>query len=134
MGHEFIDRSLRTSGIVHLVFLPFGLYYLGVFGSLAVFSGAVWGIVNLILISRLIKATIRVEKTQHVTVIGLMIIKFPLLYVSGYCLLKISQFEPMLLVVGFTSILGVIALRVLGRALIDPDNKKQNSGEFEKVV
>jgi hypothetical protein len=134
MGHQFIDRSLRTSGIVHLILLPFGLYYLGVWGALAVFSGAVWGILNLIFISRLIQASIRPDGVQHGRVIGLALIKFPLLYGSGFCLLKISNFDPLMLVVGFSSTLGIIALKAMGRALVDPDNKKQNSGELEKVI
>ena len=134
MGHEFISRSLKTSGVVHLIALPFTIFYLGTWGSLAIFSGAVWGIVNLIFISRLIQATINPEGVQHGRAIGMAIIKFPLLYGSGYALLKIPHFDPLFLVVGFTSILAIIALRVVGRALLDVDNKKQNSGGLEKVL
>ena len=41
MGLEFIDRTLKTSGVVLLVFFPFGLFYLGVFPALAAFSGGI---------------------------------------------------------------------------------------------
>ena len=59
MGLEFIDRTLKTSGVVLLIFLPFGLFYYGVFPSLAIFSGGVWGMLNLIFISALVGETLQ---------------------------------------------------------------------------
>jgi len=131
MGLEFIDRTLRTSGIVLLVFLPFGLYYLGVFPALAVFSGGVWGMLNLILISALVRATFRPEGVQTQRAIGLSLLKFPLLYVSGYFLLKVSQFEPLHLLIGFSSLLGIMVLKTLGRLMIHADDEVQNGKEVK---
>ncbi len=107
---------------------------MGVWSTLAVLSGGIWGLVNLLFISRLIKTTITAESVQHGRAIGLALIKFPLLYFSGFCLLKITHFDPLYLVAGFTSILGIIALKVMGRAVLDLDDKNQNSGELEKVI
>ena len=59
MGLEFIGRTLRTFGLVLLIFLPFGFYYFGLYATLAILSGAVWGIVNLIFLTELVKAIIR---------------------------------------------------------------------------
>jgi len=134
MGLDFISRSLKTSGVVLLIFLPFGLYYLGVYNTLAIFSGAVWGIVNLLFITRLIKVTIRPDGVNSFQAIGLSLIKFPLLYLAGYFLLKIPHFEPLYLVIGFTSILAIITLKVMGKALIDSDSQKQNNGRLQKVL
>ena len=84
MGLEFIDRSLKTTGIVLLIFLPFGLYYLGVYPALAVLSGGVWGIVNMIFTAALIRATINPEGVNKRKAFGLALFKFPLLYGAGY--------------------------------------------------
>lgn len=137
MGLEFIDRSIRTSGILLLIFLPFGLFYLGVYPTLAVLSGAVWGIINLLFITRLIRATITPGKIDKFQAFGIGLFKFPLLYVAGYFLLKIPQFDPVFLLVGFTSILGVMVLKVMGRAVLGLDNnqnKQRSGGGLQKAL
>ena len=128
MGLGFLDRSLRTTGILTLIFLPFGYYYMGIFPTLAVFSGAIWGMINLIFISALVRTALRSDKINKLRALGLSAIKFPLIYASGYFLLKISQFDPLLLLIGSSVVMGVIVLKVLGRAMMQlednaPDNK-----------
>jgi hypothetical protein len=134
MGLEFIERSLRTSGIVLLIFFPFGLYYLGVYPALAVLSGGVWSIINLMFITALIRSTIRPDGADKVQAIGLGLFKFPMLYLAGYFLLKVPHFDPVYLLVGFSSILGIMVLKVMGRAVIGAGDEKQNSGRLQKVV
>jgi hypothetical protein len=118
VGLEFIDRTLRTTGIVLLIFLPFGVYYLGIWPALAVFSGGVWGMVNLIFISALVRATIKPGRPDKMKVLGLGVFKFPLLYLSGYALLKVPQFSPLFLLCGFTSLLAIIVLKGIGMAIM----------------
>ncbi len=77
MGLDFIDRTLRTTGIVILVLLPFSLYYFGVWPTLAAFSGAVWGMLNLLFLTGLVKATLRPEGADKMTAIAVLLIKFP---------------------------------------------------------
>lgn len=117
MGLEFIDRTLKTTGIVLLIFLPFGVYYLGVWPALAVFSGGVWGMVNLIFISALVRATIQPEKVNKRKVLGIAIFKFPLLYLSGYALAIVPQFDPLYLLCGFSSLLLIIILKGIGGSI-----------------
>jgi len=117
VGLEFIDRTLRTTGIVLLIFLPFGVYYLGVWPALAVFSGGVWGMVNLIFISALVRAAIRPEKVSKRKVLGIAIFKFPLLYLSGYALAIVPQFDPLYLLGGFSSLLLIIILKGIGGSI-----------------
>jgi hypothetical protein len=117
VGLEFIDRTLRTTGVVLLIFLPFGVYYLGVWPALAVFSGGVWGMVNLIFISALVRAAIHPGKIDKRKVIGIAIFKFPLLYLSGYALAKVPQFDPLFLLCGFSSLLLIIILKGIGGSL-----------------
>jgi len=121
MGLEFIARSLRTYGIVLLIFLPFGLYYFGVYPTLAVLSGGVWGILNLMFITALVRLTIRPGGADAGRAIAIGLIKFPLLYAAGFFLLKVEQFSPVHLLIGFGGIMGIIVLKVLGRLALGLD-------------
>ena len=125
MGLDFIDRTLKTSAVVLLIFLPFGVYYFGVFPALAILSGAVWGLVNLIFLAHLIRTVIRPDNIDVKKAVGLGVIKFPLLYASGYFLLTIKEFTPLHLMIGFSLFIAVMLLKVLGRVVLgmDKDNK-----------
>jgi hypothetical protein len=130
LGLEFLDRTLRTTGIVLLIFLPFGLYYIGVWPALAVFSGGVWGLVNLIFVSALIRAAIQTGEVDKMKTLGLVIIKFPLLYGAGYFLTQVPQFDPLYLLAGFTSLFVIIVLRGVGTAMMRASDR---NGDSEKV-
>jgi len=123
-GFELIDRTLRTTAIVLSVFFPFGIYYLGLYPSLAVLSGGVWGMMNFIFITFLIKATLSPEGADLVRAAIIAFVKFPLLYLTGYFLLKVPQFEPLYLLAGFSGLLLIVILKVLGRALLGMDKPK----------
>ena len=131
-GFELIDRTLRTSAIVLSVFFPFGIYYLGLYPSLAVLSGGVWGMFNFIFITFLVKVTLGPEGVNLVRASFFALIKFPLLYLTGYFLLKVPQFEPLYLLAGFSGLLLIVILKVLGRALLGLDKPeitdKSNEG------
>ena len=127
MGPEFISRTLRSAAIVLLIFAPFGLYYMGVWPTLAVISGGVWGILNLFFIMRLIRVTIRPEGVMPLPALGLALFKFPLMFVAGYFMLKVERFDPIYLVAGFTGILAILILRVLGRSLVESNNLPEDS-------
>jgi len=80
--------------------------------------------VNLLFLSGVVKTTICPEGADKMRALGLMIVKFPLLYLAGYFLLKVPQFEPLHLLAGFTLLFLIIVLKVLGRALLGMDDKK----------
>ena len=134
MGLEFIDRSLRTFGAVLLIFLPFGLFYLGIFPALAVFSGGVWAILNLIFISALVRSTVRPGGVDKRRALGLALFKFPLLYVSGYFLLQVRPFEPLYLLIGFVGLFGVIILKAVGRALVGVHDQQDDSNNARSLA
>lgn len=119
-GLEFISRSLRTTAIVLLILAPFGLFYFGLWKTLSFFSGGIWGILNLLFITALVKAALRPGGMDTLRALGWAIIKFPLLYATGYFLLKVDQFYPLALVLGSALALVIIVLKVLGRALVNP--------------
>lgn len=130
---DFIDRTLKTTGIVLLIAFFFGTYYYGLYNALAFLSGGVWGIVNLMLLKKLVRSAIRPEGIDTVAVIMIMLVKFPLLYAAGYFLLKVTMFTPVALVVGFSSVLGVLVLKALGRVFLGLDTNGNNK-PVEKVI
>lgn len=134
MGLAFIDRSLRTFGVVLLIFVPFGLYYMGVYPTLAVFSGGIWSLVNLIFLSALIRSTVKPGGTDKRRAIGLSLFKFPLLYGSGYFLLTIKQFEPLYLLIGFVGLFAVIVLKAFGRFLVGVNDQPDNGTEVRRTA
>ncbi|MBN1212090.1 MAG: hypothetical protein JXA92_05885 [candidate division Zixibacteria bacterium] len=134
MGLDLISRTLKTSAIVLLIFLPFGLYYWGVFPTLAVLSGAVWGFINLIFLSQLVRTVIRPDKIDVRRAVGLGLIKFPLLYGSGYFLLKIDRFDPIHLLIGFSLFLAVMVLKMLGRVILGLDNDNKTNKNLQGAL
>lgn len=127
MGPEFITRTLRASALVLLIFLPFGINYLGLYPSLAILAGGLWGMLNLFLIMRLIRVTIRPDGVMPVAALGMALLKFPLMFVAGYFLLSFDRFNPLYLLAGFTGILLILILRVLGRSIVESNNLPEDS-------
>ncbi|MCP4684020.1 MAG: hypothetical protein GY867_01105 [bacterium] len=134
MGLAFIDRSLRTFGVVLMIFLPFGLYYLGTFPALAIFSGGIWGMLNLLFLSKLVKVSLRPEGADRNKTLLIAVFKFPVLYAAGYFLLMIPQFEPLMLVIGFTGMLGIIVLRALSRVIIQVNDQPHKSSNAQGMA
>lgn len=134
MGLDFVDRSLKAFGIVLLVFLPFGMFYFGVFPTLAVLSGGVWGIVNLVLLSRLIRLVVKPDGVDNVKGVVFVLALFVCLFISGYFLLTVEQFEPWLLLVGFTGLFLIFFLKALGRWLTKADEQNSPEQNAQKVV
>ena len=131
---DFVDRPIRTNSIVLLIVFNFGIYYLGVYDSLAIFSGGIWAIINLMFLSVLVKAAIKPGEVDKMRVIGLALIKFPLLYISGYFLLQVTIFRVEYIAIGFSIPLAVIILKVIARALFGLDEKTQKDEHLEGAL
>jgi hypothetical protein len=127
----FIGRTLKTTGILGLLILIFGSYYYGFRPAISVFTGIIWGMVNLYFLSLLVRSTLRLDGADKATALVVLFIKFPLLYVSGYFLMVSDYFSQLLLLAGFTLNLLVIVLKAAGRTLMKLDyidsNEKQES-------
>ena len=134
MGLEFLDRTLKTSGVLLLIFLPFGLFYVGAYLTLAIFSGGVWGMLNLMFISALVRSTIKPGQVDRGRAFGLALFKFPLLYASLYALMKIPHFDPLYLGVGLSTVLIVIVLKVAGRVLIAAPDTPQHESNAQRTA
>lgn len=126
MDTRFVDRSLRTTGVISLLALIFGTVYYGFQPALSVFTGIIWGMVNLYFLSLLVRSTLKTGEIDKMTALVLLFIKFPLLYTSGYLMIVSDYFSPLLLLCGFTLVLLVIVLKAFGRAILKLDNVNMN--------
>jgi hypothetical protein len=129
----FIDRSLKTTCLVLLIFFPFGIYYLGFYASLAILSGGIWAILNLILITFLVQNTLHPHGVETGKAIALAFIKFPLLYLGGFFLLKIPQFEALHLMIGFSGLLVIIILKLMGRLFTGMDKNTNENRDARRM-
>jgi hypothetical protein len=125
MGIEFIYRTIKTSLILVLILFLFVSVYYNFKFALGIFVGCVWGCLNLYFLSNLIVETIKLEKVNRKKILLIVLMKFPLLYLLGYLLLKVKYFSAIALLAGFTLIFVVIALKALGRMVLHLDDKKK---------
>ncbi|NIN01005.1 MAG: hypothetical protein GTO24_23840 [candidate division Zixibacteria bacterium] len=130
MGVEFINRVIRTSLVLAaLGFLFVTVYYDFKFGG-GILAGTIWGCLNLLFLTHLITEVFTPGKeVSKGKVILIALVKFPLLYLLGYLLLRIRYFPPVSLLSGFTLIFLVMFLKALGRWILSLD-----SGEQKKVA
>jgi len=128
---DFIARTLKTCGLLALLVLAFGSFYFGFRPTLSVFTGIIWGMVNLYFLALLIRTTLRPEGADKAAALVFLLIKFPLLYLSGYLMMVSDYFQPLLLVIGFTVSLLVIVLKAAGRAVLKLDYLEEEQSKEE---
>jgi hypothetical protein len=119
----FLRRSLRMTAALILLGSIYTLVYVGQWQAMAFLSAGVWGLVNMLFIKTTIEALIRPGKVDRFGVFGLLIIKFPVLYLSGYGLLSFDRFEAPYLLAGFSLFFAVVVLKAVGRALMNLDGQ-----------
>lgn len=125
---DIIQRTLKTAGVASVLVALILLYYYGLPTAVSFLSGGIWSIVNLIFLSSLIRNAIRPDGIDKLTVAGLAIIKFPLLYAAGYFLL-VNEYLPLIpLIIGFSLTLIVLVLKAVSRALLKLDLFNQEQG------
>jgi hypothetical protein len=97
------------------------LYYFGFHDALALFSAGIWSMLNLMFLTSLIRTVMRPGKVDFVAAVSLGVIKFPLLYAAGYFLATIEIFRAVPLLVGFSTVLVVMVLKAVSRAILHLD-------------
>jgi hypothetical protein len=122
MEPGLVGRTMRTSAALALLVLVFGTFYYGFQATLSIFTGIIWGIVNLYFLSLLVRSTLRPQGPDKTTALVILFVKFPLLYASGYFMVVSGYFNPILLLVGFSVVLIVIVLKAFGRAILRLDS------------
>jgi hypothetical protein len=127
---DIISRTLKTTGFLLLLVLAIGPLYFDFYDCLAVVSTGVWSMVNLLFLTALVRAAIRPGPVDKLRVAGLALLKFPLLYLSGYFLITLPVFRVVPILVGLSSVLAVVSLKAMGRAIMgfqeagEPDSQE----------
>lgn len=113
MINEIMKYSLSLSALASIILW----FFVQEINAVAPFIGTLWGITNLYFISQLAK-TILITKNYFLTSLLLMI-KFPLLYFIGYCLLNAEIWNPWLVAAGFP----IIFLAAVISSWLQPSGK-----------
>jgi len=111
---DFIQRSIRISAGITLLFAPFLFFYLETSFALGFMAGAFWNIINVFLLSRLLKILLPTSSINKKWGAAAGILKFPVLYGAGYFLLRYTNLSLYGIMTGFSLILAVFLLKALG--------------------
>lgn len=124
MGIEFIHRVIKTSLVLAVLLFLFVTFYHRFDYASGILIGCGWGCLNLYFLTSLITRATNPGGIDRKRVVLLVLVKFPLLYLSGYILLKLKYFPVTSLLAGFTIIFAVILLKALGLLIIPETQKK----------
>ncbi len=124
---EFINRVIKATLVVALLCLIVVSFYYGLPYGMGIFAGAVWGCVNLFFLKQLVQNWLILGPRDYLKIYTILGIKFPLLYLAGYGLLKIKYLPPLNLLLGFSLIFGVIFLKGLGRLFLEKNQTQEKS-------
>ena len=132
MGIEFIHRVIKSSLILAaLIFLLVTFYHKFNYAA-GILVGCGWGCLNLYFLTNLITQATTPRGINKKRIVLLVLVKFPLLYVSGYILLRVKYFPVTSLLVGFTLMFVVILLKALGRMIIP--NAEKGHRKFQAAL
>jgi len=121
MNLDFVNRVLKTSLILAAIAFPFLAVYIGMPFGVAYVLGALWGCLNLFAIKMLVTQAIKPGDKSVVLILSFIFVKFPIIYLLGYLLVKWAYPPIYGLVWGFSSIMIVTVLKVLSRHLMKLD-------------
>ena len=124
MERNFVSQSLKlTFPLAIIAFMAVGLYS-DFFDGAGLFLGALWGMANVFFLKKSLESLLKTETRNGLLFFIFLQLKFPLLYVAGYFLLK--AFSPLYLVLG--SSLVFISIFMLGIYLAISDKGSQTKG------
>ncbi|HSG99266.1 MAG TPA: hypothetical protein VLB27_04400 [candidate division Zixibacteria bacterium] len=130
---DFLRRSLRMTAALTLLGSLWVLLYWGAWPALGFLSASVWGLVNILFLSATVRAVLRPDGVDKLQAAGLLLIKFPLLYLAGYFLISFERFEVLFLLAGMSVFFVVVVLKALGRAVTKLD-ENPSSVKNESVL
>jgi len=128
MDKELIERSIRVSLMITILFAPFAFLYFGYHAAWGFVAGAGWNIANVYLLSRLVMNLITPLPSGKQKISGAMagVFKFPVLYGIGYGIIRYTDVSPYGILAGFSLILAVFALKALGIYYLNTSFQNRN--------
>jgi hypothetical protein len=121
---KFVDRVIKTTLVLAAVLFPFFALYIRMSFALSVLFGAVWGSLNLWAIKMVVVSLSPGPKNSLIWGLIILFFKLPVLYFIGYLLVTWDYLYIGGLLWGFSGILIVALLKVLGRLYLGLDNPK----------
>jgi hypothetical protein len=98
MENNFIGNTLKITLALALATSLITTFYSGIFDAAGLLLGALWGMANLYFIKVSLEKWLAPGARDHLVLFAFLQLKFPLLYLAGYGLLKI--FSPLYLILG----------------------------------
>jgi hypothetical protein len=137
MGLEFLTRVRKTSVVSGALVTLIMLVYTGPATAGAFGLGCAWTLVNLRILTLLVRLILKDGKRQNTRIAIVTLIKIPVLYAAGYLLLKSGVLPVMALLSGFVWPLFVVFLKAGGRLVLGLDNTERglvrgSTGQTEK--
>lgn len=128
MDLEFLAR-VRKSAIITggVLALPIASYW-GLAAGGAWIAGVAWSLVNLHFITAVVRSVITADERIRKRIIGLVLIKFPVLYGVGFLLLWPRWLPAAGLVAGFSWPFAVLFLKAAGRVWLKLDETSIDDG------
>lgn len=128
MDLEFLARVRKSTIITGAVLaLPAATYW-GLGEGMAWVAGVAWSLVNLHFITAVVRSVITADDRVKRRIIGLVLVKFPVLYGAGFLLLWPGWLPAGGLVAGFSWPLAVLFLKAAGRVWLKLDETSIDGG------
>jgi|ERR1700722_4403973 len=121
---KLIDTMMQATIGVAIICLIGGSLTHYVREGISLFAGALWGSVNFYLLKHLMQNLLLHKEKKYLKLIILFSIKWPLLYLAGYGLLKTGYFSSAYLLIGFSIILCMIFIFGMKKVLSTGVNEK----------
>ncbi len=129
MDHDFLRRVRTTSVITGLALAWWVAVRWHLDAGVGWLLGCLWSLVNLYAITLVIRVTLSGERNR-IRLFLVLAVKLPVLYGIGFFLLAIGRFPVIALLAGFTWPLLVIALKLLGRAVLRLDRPSSDGADL----
>jgi hypothetical protein len=125
MGFDFLARVRKSAVIFGLILLPVLSTYLGIGFGAGWVVGAAWSLLNILAITGLIESIFVPAGRNYVRIMVVFLIKFPVLYVAGFMVLRSGYFPAAALVAGFSWPFFVMSMKALGRVFLKLDEAEE---------
>ncbi|MBI3872723.1 MAG: hypothetical protein HY304_06580 [candidate division Zixibacteria bacterium] len=127
MNLDFLKRIGAMTVVVGVIVFAFVAVYYDARFATGILIGCVWGIANFAALTRFLTAVVSPSPANRRRAILLGAVKFPVLYLAGYLILRTRWFAPEALLSGFSLLFLVTLLKALGRAYLHLDDRSASS-------
>ncbi|WP_042281314.1 hypothetical protein [Candidatus Protochlamydia sp. R18] len=126
MEINFIFRLIKMTLFLAILASLFVYCYIDLSTSLGILSGACWACLNIYFLKMLLEEYLKLTSLNVLKFYTWIGIKFPLIYLTGYWLIKTQFFSVISLMSGFSLLF--IAIFILGIAKIIFEKVKEKVG------